>query len=122
MEIIRHSAPFECEEVLGLWEKKLADTSETIFGEKFETGHENIEFEAYFGTGESKESSVVSDVNNEELAISMKIDVQESGYLKDAKVEILEAEEGNGLNFEEKEFEELKNKYEELRMHREEGK
>ena len=80
---------------------------ETLFGGGTSTGHDNVSFDAYFAAGETAESLVVSDVNNEELAISMKIDVQESGYLKDAKVEILEAEEGNGLNFEVKAFEEL---------------
>ena len=80
---------------------------ETIFGDKSETGHENIGFEAYFGTGESEESSVISDVNNEELAIGMKLNVLENGYLKDAKIAIVEAEEGEGLNFELKEKEEL---------------
>ena len=44
--------------------------AETIFGEKSETGHENIGFDAYFETEGTKETSVVSDVNNEELAIS----------------------------------------------------
>lgn len=80
---------------------------ETLFGDGTSTGHDNVSFDAYFAAGETAESLVVSDVNNEELAISMKIDVQESGYLKDAKVEILEAEEGNGLNFVVKGFEEL---------------
>lgn len=80
---------------------------ETIFGEKSETGHENIGFEAYFGTGESMESSVISDVNNEELSIGMKLNVLENGYLKDAKIAITETEDGNGLNFELKEKEEL---------------
>lgn len=80
---------------------------ETIFGDKSETGHENIGFEAYFGTGETYESSVISDVNNEELAIGMKLNVLENGYLKDAKIAIVEAGEGEGLNFELKEKEEL---------------
>lgn len=80
---------------------------ETLFGEKSETGHENIGFEAFFGTGELMESSVISDVNNEELAIGMKLNVLKNGYLKDAKIAIVEAEEGNGLNFELKEKEEL---------------
>lgn len=80
---------------------------ETIFGEKSETGHENIGFEAYFGTEESMETSVISDVNNEELAISMKLNVLESGYLKDAKIAIVESEEGEELNFKLKEKDEL---------------
>lgn len=78
--------------------------AETLFGTKSDTGHKNVGFEAYFGTEDEKETSVISDVNNEELAISMKLDVQKSGYLKDAKIEIAETEEGNGLNFEVKDF------------------
>ncbi len=74
--------------------------AETLFGVKSDTGHKNIEFEAYFGTEEEKETSVISDVNNEELAISMDLNVKDSGYLKNAKIEIAETEEGKGLNFE----------------------
>lgn len=80
---------------------------DALFIEKSETGHENIGFKAYFGTEESDESSVISDVNNEELAIGMKLNVLENGYLKDAKIAIVEAEEERGLNFELKEKEEL---------------
>lgn len=78
--------------------------TETLFGTKSDTGHKNVGFEAYFGTEAEKETSVISDVNNADLAISMKLDVQKSGYLKDAKIEIAETEEGNGLNFEVKNF------------------
>ena len=39
--------------------------AETLFGMKSDTGHKNVEFEAYFGTEEEKETSVISDVNNE---------------------------------------------------------
>ena len=80
---------------------------ETIFGGGTSTGHKNVSFDAYFAAGDTAESLVVSEVNNEDLAISVKLDVQDSGYLKDAKVEILEAEEGIGLIFEVKGFEEL---------------
>ena len=73
--------------------------AETLFGMKSDTGHKNVEFEAYFGTEEEKETSVISDVNNEELAISMDLNIKETGYLKDAKIEIAETEEGKGLNF-----------------------
>lgn len=73
--------------------------AETIFGFKSGTGHENIGFEAYFGAEENTNSSVISDVNNQELAIGMKLNVRESGYLKDAKIAIVETEEGKGLNF-----------------------
>lgn len=74
--------------------------AETLFGVKSDTGHKNIEFEAYFGTEDEKETSVISDVNNKELAISMNLNVKDSGYLKNAKIEIAESEEGKGLNFE----------------------
>lgn len=82
-----------------------ASFAENFFTLDSDTGHENVEFEAYFGTEENKTDSVISDVNNEELSISMKLDVKESGYLKDAKIEIAEAEEGKGLNFEVGNFE-----------------
>lgn len=81
--------------------------AETLFGVKSDTGHENVGFEAYFGTEDDKVTSVISDVNNEELAISIDLSVKEAGYLKDAKVEIIESEEGKGLNFELKGYEEL---------------
>ena len=84
-----------------------ASLAETIFGGKSDTGSKNIEFEAYFGTEEEKNASVISDVNNKELEISMDLNVKEEGYLKDAKIEITEAEEGKGLNFDLREKEEL---------------
>lgn len=83
--------------------------TEALFGEENDTGHKNVEFEAYFGTEENKTTSVISDVNNQELAISMKLNVLNSGYLKDAKIAIVEEEDGKGLNFELKEKEELDN-------------
>lgn len=78
--------------------------AETFFASDSGTGHDNVEFEAYFGTEDDKSDSVISDVNNEELSIGMKLDVKESGYLKDAKIEIAESEEGSGLNFEVENF------------------
>ena len=64
---------------------------------------ENVEFEAYFGTEEEKETSVISSVNTQDLSMNLKLGVKKAGYLKDGKIEILEAEEGNGLNFKVKE-------------------
>ena len=79
---------------------------ETLFGSNAETGSKNVEFEAYFGSSEGKETQVVSDVNNEELTINVNLGVYESGYLKDGKIVIAEAEEGAGINFEvKKDFE-----------------
>ena len=80
---------------------------ESVLGIDTGTGHDNVEFEAFFQVGEEKLESVVSDVNNQELVITAQIDVLESGYLKDAKVELVEAEEGRGLNFKTKSFEEM---------------
>lgn len=81
--------------------------AEILFGEKSDTGHENIGFDAYFETEEGNNTSVVSDVNNKDLSVSLNLDVRDAGYLKDAKIEIVETEEGNGLNFVLRDMEEL---------------
>ena len=78
-----------------------------VFNIELGTGHENVEFEAYFDVDGQKENNIVSDVNNTELAIKVQVDVLEYGYLKHAKVELVEAEEGKGLNFKVRNFEEL---------------
>ena len=70
-----------------------ASITETIFGSNSDTGHKNIGFDAYFGTEETKDTSVISDVNNKDLAINLDLGVEESGYLKNAKIEILESNE-----------------------------
>ena len=72
--------------------------TETLFAKNSDTGPKNVKFEAYFGTEEDKSASVISDVNNEELSIGMKLNVRENGYLKDARL-LIEAE--NGLSFNE---------------------
>ena len=72
--------------------------AETLFGMKSDTGHKNVEFEAYFGTEEEKETSVISNVNNKDLAISMNLNVKD-GYLKNAKIQITEAKEGKGISY-----------------------
>lgn len=62
--------------------------------------NENVEFSAYFETGSgTKTASVISDVNNKDLAINLSLEVKESGYLKNAQINILESKEGKGLNF-----------------------
>ncbi len=80
---------------------------ESLFGQDENTGHKNVEFEAYFGAEDEKETSVISDVNNQELAINMHLGVKETGYLKDAKIAIAKVEDGDELNFKLKETEEL---------------
>ena len=52
-----------------------------------ETGHKNVEFDAYFETEGENSHSVISDVNNSEISISLSLGVKKAGYLKDAKVE-----------------------------------
>lgn len=88
-------------------ESYAASFAEILFGEKSDTGHENIGFDAYFETEEGNSTSVVSDVNNKELSVSLNLDVRDSGYLKDAKIEVTEVEEENGLNFVLRDMEEL---------------
>lgn len=80
---------------------------EMLFGDKSDTGHENIGFDAYFETEDGNSTSVVSDVNNKELSVRLNLDVRDAGYLKDAKIEIAETEEGNELNFVLRDMEEL---------------
>ena len=75
-----------------------ASFAETIFGSNSDTGHKNIEFDAYFETEGNKVTSVISDVNNKDLAIKFDLGVKDSGYLKNAKVELLESNDSK-LNF-----------------------
>ena len=79
--------------------------AETIFGTNSDTGHKNIEFDAYFETEGNRVTSVISDVNNKDLAIKFDLGVKNSGYLKNAKVELLGSNE-NKLNFEVEKYEE----------------
>lgn len=80
---------------------------DTIFDDNSTTGHQNVEFDAYFGAEEEKSYSAISDVNAEEFAITLDLNVKDSGYLKDGKIAISAKEEGEKLNFKlEGEFEE----------------
>lgn len=72
---------------------------DTFFGADSSTGHENVEFDAYFGAEQDKSYSAVSDVNAENLAITMDLNVKDSGYLKYAQIAIQTKEEGEKLNF-----------------------
>lgn len=76
-----------------------------LFGAGDTTGHSNVEFTAYLG--EDKADSIVANVNDENLAISLDLSVKDSGYLKDGKIAITTTEEEEKLNFRLKgEFEE----------------
>lgn len=74
----------------------------SLFGASSDTGNKNVEFEAYLANGEETSNALVSDVNNQNLAIDLKLDVKESGYLKNGKVEI-KPQENEELNFKIKE-------------------
>ncbi len=87
--------------------KSYAVSFAEIFGGKSSTGNKNVEFEAYFGAEDEKSTSVISDVNNKELEISMDLNVKDEGYLKDAKIEITKGENEEELGFELKEKTEL---------------
>ena len=87
--------------------KSYAASFAEIFGLGSDTGSKSVEFEAYFGTEDEGESSVISDVNKKDLAISVDLNIKDNGYLKDAKIQVMESEEGKGLNFDLKESEEL---------------
>ncbi len=69
----------------------------SLFGNSADTGNKNVEFEAYLADGNTTSNALVSDVNNQNLAIQMQLAVKESGYLKNAKIEINTKEET--LNF-----------------------
>lgn len=64
------------------------------------TGNKNIEFNAGFDAENAESFSAISDVNNDNLAINLNVNVKNKGYLKNGKVQILEGTEGAGLNFE----------------------
>ena len=91
-----------------------ASFAETFFGSNSDTGHKNIEFEAFFMLAKNesdaeetleenqneKTKEIFTDVNEKDLAIKLNLNVLESGYLKNGKIELLEGEENKGLNFE----------------------
>ena len=79
--------------------KSLATTSFVpLFGNRSDTGSKNVEFEAYLESGNDTSDALVSDVNKEDLAIKLQLDVKQSGYLKNAEVQI-DAKEDEELNF-----------------------
>lgn len=76
--------------------QSFAVSLDDLFGTSTTT---NVEFDAYFNTeANDKAVSVISDVNNDNLAINLTLSVKDSGYLKDAKIKI-EGEPNKELNF-----------------------
>lgn len=79
--------------------KSFASTGfESIFGVSAMANHEDVEFEAYLASENEDKTSLVSDVNNENLALKLNLQVQKGGYLKNGKIEI-KAKEEETLNF-----------------------
>ena len=72
---------------------------DSLFGQSDDTGHKNVKFDAYFGTENDESYSVISDVNNEELSINLKVNIENSGYLKDGEIKVLESVDGAGINY-----------------------
>ena len=67
-------------------------------------GNSSVEFTATFQDGNN---SLISDVNNADIKIATSVNVVNNGYLKDAKVKLIEAREGEGLNFKVQPMDEL---------------
>lgn len=95
-------------------ESLAASLSDMIFGTDSDTGHENVKFEAFFQAEDEESYSVISDVNNKELGINFRVNVEQSGYLKDAQIEIAETEENKGINYRIKDDLELSETIQEL--------
>lgn len=76
-----------------------ASLIETIFADENSTGSKDVEFDAYFKIGEENSNILEADVNDENLKLYFDLRVLDKGYIKDATIEISEAEENQGLNF-----------------------
>ena len=59
------------------------------------TSNKNVTFDAFFKQDEQETYELESDVNNEELIIHLELEVQNSGYLKNAKIEFKGENEKN---------------------------
>ena len=59
----------------------------------------NVKFDAYFRNENSKTHYKVADVNNDEVNIDLKLDVQKEGYLKDIVISMQPKDESTILNY-----------------------
>lgn len=62
---------------------------QTIFSLIDSKSQDNIEFEALLSDGNNKSAVIVSDVNSKNLSLELKLNVKNSGYLKDGKVALV---------------------------------
>lgn len=71
----------------------------SIFEGSVGTGHENVEFDAYFKDSlDTPVVAQVSDIQSSDNKMYVSIEVKDAGYLKDAKVEFA-SKNNDGLNF-----------------------
>ncbi len=75
-----------------------ASFAEMIFGTSSDTGSKNISFDAYFEVEGENGTSMVGDVNSKNLFINANLNVEKEGYLQNAKIEIVGANDEE-LNF-----------------------
>ncbi len=69
----------------------------SLFEDTGDTGSKNVDFTASFNAEDDNNHSAIYDVNSQDLAINLKVNVKDKGYLKNAKVEVLPA--NGSLNF-----------------------
>ncbi len=69
----------------------------SIFDDSGDTGSKNVEFTASFKADDDDSHTAICDVNSQDLAINLKVNVKDKGYVKNAKVAIV-PEDGE-LNF-----------------------
>lgn len=72
---------------------------ETVFS-SVKTVEENVVFDAYFQTEKEKSYSVICAVQENATNLSLNLKVQDSGYLKNPKIEIKPIDEKSSLSFE----------------------
>ncbi len=75
-----------------------ASFAEMIFGTSSDTGSKNISFDAYFEVEGENGTSMVGDINSKNLFINANLNVEKEGYLQNAKIEIVSANDEE-LNF-----------------------
>ena len=80
---------------------------EKLFTIAGSTGSKDVEFDAYFKSGDEKLESIEADVNDKDLRLYFDLNLLDKGYIKNSKISIAQVDEGKKLNF--KVSEEFKN-------------
>ena len=76
--------------VVGNYASEVFAANSSIINQTSVTKHKNVEFDTYFVEGESKTYEATKNIGEENKIIAQ-ISVKEAGYLKNAKVEFLDA-------------------------------